>query len=756
MKHFFGMLLFLTITLGATAQHTSDSLKGIVFEVVGKKELSPIPGVSVFWLDSNIGTSTNSEGEFTLKAIEHAHMLVVKSIGFEADTIHVHDISERLDVVLKEGNVLEDVEVVYKRGTAMFLTLEPRNTQVITTGELRKAACCNLAESFETNPSVDASFTDAVTGTKQIQMLGLAGKYTQIMQENIPTIRGLSSVYGLEYIPGAWVNSIYLSKGAGSVVNGYESLTGQINVDMKKPGNAEKFHLNIYGNQGSRMELNAYYDKTVGKYWETTLLIHGKNQSFKYDRNDDGFLDNPLAENYIVHNQWHYTNPNGWRIEAGIGGVLMDTKAGQVNFKEGSLNELVNSDYGVRIKTKRANAFLKTGYLFKNEDYKSLGMQFSGVYHDQESYFGSTNYGAQQSNFSYNLIFQDELGESEKHFYKTGVSFMYDDYNVLFNGMDLGRTEIVPGVYGEYNYDNGGSVSIIAGLRGDYNTLYSNFFVTPRLHARYSIDEKTSLKLGVGKGQRSPNVVAENVGLLASSRRWNFVTNPKYASDGILPETAWNIGLNLTKKFRWDYRDGTIIVDLYRTEFENQLVVDVDNNPQEVSIYNLNGKSFSNSAQAEFNYELLKRFDVRLAYRWLEVKTDQLSGTYSKALLPEHRAFINLAFETKKDPIKFRQWQYDLTAQWLGEQRLPNTSTNPEEYRLETRTPSYFTFNGQVTRIFSEKLEMYAGVENILDYKQDNPILSSNDPTGPYFDSSIVWAPIFGRMAYFGLRYTIK
>lgn len=577
------------------------------------------------------------------------------------------------------------------------------------------------------------------------------------MQENIPTIRGLSSVYGLEYIPGAWINSIYLSKGAGSVVNGYESVTGQINVDMKKPGNAEKFHLNVYGNQASRMELNAYYDKTVGDYWETTVLVHSKNQSFKNDRNGDGFLDNPLAENYIVHNQWHYVNPNSnWRVELGAGGVLMDTRAGQTNAFTDNV-KLPSSSYGVNIKTARMNGFVKIGYLFENEDYKSVGQQFSGVFHDQSSYFGSTSYNAQQKNFSYNLIFQDELGESEKHFYKTGVSFMYDDYEVLYKGQNnLSRMEMVPGAYAEYNYDNGGSVSIITGIRADYNSLYENVFVTPRLHVRYSLDENTSIKLGAGRGQRTPNIFAENVGLLASSRRWNFVTNPSFGVVGIMPEVAWNVGLNLTKKFRWDYRDGTFTVDLYRTDFENQLVIDVDANPQEVNIYNLSGKSYSNSAQAEFNYELFKRFDVRLAYRWLDVKTDQLTGTLTKPLLPEHRAFTNLAYETKKDPVRLSQWKYDLTAQWIGEQRLPSTSTNPVEYRLAEKSPSYMMFSGQVTRVFSEKFDMYLGVENITNYKQSNPILSFDNPSSPYFDSSIVWAPIFGRMIYAGLRYTIK
>ena len=754
MKRVIVLVLLSVVISGATAQSTKDTLRGTIFEALENDKLSPIPGASVFWMNTSIGITTDAEGKFTLPKSKDQHMLVVKSVGYGTDTLHVSSTKKPLSIVLKEGSILKDVEVVYRKGTATFLTLDPRNTQVLSTGELRKAACCNLAESFETNPSVDASFTDAVTGTKQIQMLGLSGKYTQIMQENMPSVRGLSTIYGLELIPGAWINSIYLSKGAGSVVNGYESVTGQINIDMKKPGNAEKFHLNIYGNQASRAELNAYYDKTVGKYWETTFLIHGKNLSRKNDRNNDGFLDNPLSDNYVFSNVWHLVHPNGWRVETGVNLAYMDTRAGQISGYDDSPK--LKTPYTVGIKNVRAQAFLKTGYVFENEDYKSLGMQFSGVFHEQDTRFGFTPYYGLQSNFSYNLIFQDELGENDKHFYKTGVSFMYDDYDILYQDDDFSRTEYVPGAFLEYNYDNGGSISIISGVRGDYNSLYNQFFVTPRLHARYSIDENTSVKLGAGRGQRTPNVFAENIGLLATSRRWNFVSQPFYGNEGILPEIAWNVGLNFTKQFEWDYRNGTFTVDVYRTDFQNQLVVDVDTNPQEVNIYNLEGRSFSNSAQAEFNYELFSRFDVRLAYRWLDVQTDQLTGRLTRPLVPKHRAFINLAYETKKDPFKSSQWQFDLTGQWFGTQRLPNTSLNPEAYRLNANAPSYMLFNGQITRIFSEKFDMYLGVENILNYRQDNAILAADDPFGSYFDSSIVYAPIFGRMLYLGLRYTIK
>lgn len=731
-------------------------LTGRVFEQLPKTDtLTPLHGVSVYWLNTQVGTTTDVSGKFSLSKVDGAHMLVVRFIGYEQDTIHVSDFSKPLNIVLKQGEILSEVTIEYREGSTAFLTLEPRNTQVLTQKELRKAACCNLAESFETNPSVDASFTDAVTGTKQIQMLGLSGKYTQIMQENIPSIRGLSTIYGLEFVPGPWINAIYLSKGAGSVVNGFESITGQINIDMKKPGSAEKFHFNLYGNQSSRGEMNIVYDKAIGKYWETTLLLHGKNQSVIFDHNHDHFLDNPLQTVLAASNQWHYNNfDKGIQSEMGVGAVYYDSKSGQIDYFSQEPPTRIGTYYGVENTIQRVNGFVKLGYLFPDEDYKSIGSQWSASWHKQDALFGLTNYQGEHINAQANIIFQDELDENHAHTYKTGVSFLYDDYTEYFSQLDLSRQEIVPGAFLEYNFNHQEVFNLIAGIRSDYNSLYEDVFVTPRLHARYSFTEKTSIKFGAGRGRRTPNVVAENIGLLASSRRWNFVTQPVYNTQGILPEVAWNVGLNFTKNFRLDYRDGIIAIDLYRTDFENQLVMDVDANPQQVNVYNLFGKSYSNSAQAEINYELIKRLDVRLAYRWLDVKTDQLLGEMLRPLVPTHRAFANVAYAAKMKDEK--QWEFDLTALWTGEQRIPTTNQNPEGLQLPEYADAFWLFNMQITRIFSEKFNVYIGVENALNYTQHHPILDAHNPFGTYFDSSMIWAPIFGRMVYFGLRYTIK
>jgi outer membrane receptor for ferrienterochelin and colicins len=756
MKRIFFIMLLGLFSSTAFAQQ----LSGRVFEQASKSDtLTPLPGVTVFWKNTQVGTTTDASGTFNLQRLtfngkDTAHMLVVKFVGYEDKIIHVDNFDKPLSIVLKEGKILSEVTIEYRQGTTAFLTLDPRNTQVLSQGELRKAACCNLAESFETNPSVDASFTDAVTGTKQIQMLGLSGKYTQIMQENIPTIRGLSTIYGLEFIPGPWVNAIYLSKGAGSVVNGFESITGQINVDMKKPGNAEKFHFNMYANQSSRTEMNVVYDKALGKYWETTLLLHGKNQSLKFDHNHDGFIDNPLSTNLIFHNQWHYNNFNkGIQLETGVGAVLFDSKAGQTDFFSSKENARTLF-YGVETNIQRVNAFLKAGYLFPDEDYKSIGSQWSVAHHKQQSMFGENTYNGTHTNFQANIIFQDEIDEHDVHTYKAGASFLYDGYIEQFNTLDLSRVEIIPGAFAEYAYNKDERINVVTGVRADYNSLYEDVFVTPRLHARYSFTENTSLKLGAGRGRRTPNVISENIGLLASSRRWNFITNPNFGSDGILPEVAWNVGLNLTKKFKLDYREGTIAIDVYRTDFENQLVIDVDANPQQVNVYNLFGKSYSNSAQIEINYELIKRLDVRLAYRWLDVKTTQLMGDMTRPFVPTHRAFANVAYETRKK--KEAYWQFDITTLWTGQQRIPITTQNPEQFRLAENADAFWMINAQITRIFSEKFDMYLGVENALSYTQQHPIVDAQNPFGTYFDSSMVWAPIFGRMFYIGLRYTLK
>ncbi len=757
---FFYFLLSFSVVYGQNDLDNEEYITGHVFEVINDS-LSPMPGVHVYYSGTTTGTITNINGSFELQYDRSNNKLVFSFVGYQPDTLDII-YNEEINVVMGEGQILDDFVVEYNKGEYSFSKIDPRDAVIITQGELRKAACCNLAESFETNPSIDASFTDAVTGTKQIQMLGLSGKYVQILSGNIPTVRGLSVIYGLDQIPGAWINGISVSKGAGSVLNGYESMVGQINLDIKQPGNSEKFHLNIYGNQAGRIEGNAYYNTAVGKKWETTLLVHGKKLSIENDRNQDGFLDNPLSENYIVRNQWNFRS-NHLHMELGANYVHSNSIAGNLNLNDSLTPSLSEGEYRVELNTDKISGFAKIGYLFPNEDFKSLAIQLSGSYNDQTAKFGIRNYTGNQTSGYANLIFQQEIGEhQQENYYKAGLSLQYDNVdetlysneaNFSMNGIYQWE-EWVPGVYGEYTRATE-KLGLILGLRGDYSSIYGAF-VTPRMHLRYNITNESVIKLMAGSGRRTPFLIMENVGYLASSRNWILYHPdiPRSQGYGLDQEISWNFGAAFLKEFELFYREGSIHLDLYHTRFINQLVVDLDESASEVWFYNLDGESISNSIQTELNYELFKRFNIRLAYRFLDVYKTYRSGLSEKPLLSRHRGFVNLAYETKEKEKK--QWKFDLTAQWIGSQRIPSTRDNSIEYMLSGRSEDYMLMNAQVTRVFGERLEMYLGGENLLNYRQTNPILSSEDPFGDNFDSSLIWAPIFGRMFYGGLRFTIE
>lgn len=746
------LIVFVLLVAGTTNKlvaQTKSVINGYVYSVDNNGKLSPLPGVHIRELNSLNGSVSTIDGFFSIITEENHPGIIVSSVGFTNDTIdHVHS-EDTLKIILKEGKLLNDVNIIFERGDYYISKVDPINAHTIGQGELRKAACCSLSESFETNPSIDANFTDAITGTKQIRMLGLSGKYVQIMQDNIPSVRGLTSVFGLDYIPGAWVNSIQVSKGAGSVVNGFESTTGQINVEMKKPGNAERFHLNLFGSIQGRLEGNLYVDYPVGKHWESILLIHGKNQEFEFDQNNDNFLDQPIVRRLAIRNEWKYAK-NNLRMEYGIGGLAHNSIAGSLP------SQTTFPSYGVASTAQQINTFAKVGYLFPDNDYKSLALQLSGSYYNYDGLFSSQIYKGKQTSGYFNTIFQNEINENQT--YKTGISGNYDNYNETIDLDSNDRKnyqleEKVIGGYFEHTLSKN-RFSLITGLRADYNFVYGAF-LTPRLHGRYTISENTTVKIAAGNGTRTPNIIMENIGLLASSRRWlinNSDNGPRY---GLQQEKAWNFGLGIHQDFKLNRRKGSLQFDAYRTQFTNQVVIDLESSTQEVNIYNLDGNSFANSLQTEINYELNNRFDIRMAYRYLDVKTTYKSGEQSLPFVSKNRAFTSLSY-TSRTNKNGGLWKGELTAQWIGQQRIPSTKENPVQYQLEDKSPDYFLLSSQVTRVFNKHIEVYIGGENLTNYKQQNPIVQVENPNGQYFDSSLIWGPIMGTNIYFGLRWTVQ
>lgn len=638
-----------------------------------------------------------------------------------------------------------------KRGIQKSLKLTT-NTTKLTSTELLKAACCNLAESFETNPSIDVNFADALTGTKQIKMLGLTSPYLMITEENVPSVRGASQVFGLSFTPGTWIESIQITKGAGSVVNGFESISGQINTELLKPMTDIPFFLNFYGSTDARFELNANINRKISDKWATSLFLHGNRRDSKNDMNDDGFLDNPLQKQINILNRYQYANAEtGWVSFISFQYLNDEKLMGQVDFNPDRDRGTKNA-WGSEINTERFNVSTKIGYVFPEMPFQSIGFQNAFSTYDQESYFGLNQYNIKQDSYYSNLIFNSIIDNTMNKF-ATGLNFTYDKYSEFVNINNYSRIDNTVGAFFEYTYDNLDNFSLILGGRIDYGNRLG-VFATPRLHARYNPWEKGVLRFSAGRGKREANIFAENQTLFASSRTFNII-NAGGEIYGLNPEIAWNYGVSFLQGFTLFNQKGDVGFDFYRTDFKNQVVVDVMQSPQEVIFHDLDGTSFANSFQLEFNYEIIKHLELRTAYKYYDIETDYLSGTFQRPLQAKHRFFTNLGFKTHiKD--KGQQWKFDFTYNWIGEQQLPYTASNPVEYQFQEYSPAYSLMNMQITRTFSSVFEMYVGGENIGNYRQDEAILDAENPFGPYFDATMVYAPVFGQMYYAGIRFKIK
>jgi outer membrane receptor for ferrienterochelin and colicins len=646
---------------------------------------------------------------------------------------------------------LDEVKITKKqKGIKKSYTLTS-NTSVITSKELLKAACCNLAESFETNPSIDVNFSDALTGTKQIKMLGLTSPYLMITEENIPSVRGASQAYGLSFTPGTWIESVQITKGAGSVVNGYESISGQINTELLKPLGDVPFFLNLYGSTDSRFELNTHFNKKLSDKWATSLFLHGNARVAKNDMNKDGFLDNPLGKQINILNRYQYYNPESGLVSFINFRYMNDKKqTGELDFDK-DRHRGTTQFWGSEINTDRLDVSTKIGYVFPDMPYQSIGFQNAFNSHNQESYFGLREYNIKQNSYYSNLIFNSIISNT-MHKFTTGLNFSYDQYQEFVNTADYSRTDNSVGAFFEYTYDNNDNFSLILGGRVDnHNRL--GFFATPRLHLRYNPWEMGVLRFSAGRGKRSANIFAENQQLFASSRNFSILDNSGKIY-GLNPEIAWNYGVSFSQKFRIFNKNAEAGFDLYRTDFQNQAVVDVMQSPQEVLFYNLKGNSFANSLQVEFNLELIHDLNLRTAYKYYDIETDYLRGAFQRPLQAKHRFLANLEYETHAENEKF--WKFDYTFNWNGQQQLPYTASNPATDQFPEFSHSYAVMNLQVTRVFSSVFEIYAGAENLGNYRQERAILGAENPFGSNFDASVAYAPIFGQMFYAGLRFKIR
>lgn len=612
--------------------------------------------------------------------------------------------------------------------------------------ELLKAACCNLSESFETNATVDVSYSNAVTGTKQLKMLGLDQKYTALTKELLPEIRGLASAYGLNFIPGRWIGGIQLTKGGSTVTNGYESITGQINTELLKFNKNPETNINLFADFNGRTELNVTNTSQLKAHFTQSILLHANGTSGNLDENKDGFLDRPKGNQINASYLFNYDNIEHSGIISHFGIQLLKDQrnAGQVEFDD-KKSQLDQNFYGVKIESSRFQIWNKTGYIFKNKPYQSLGWMNQFTNHNQNSFFGFRNYFGNQKTLYSNLIFESIIGNTN-HKYKTGASFLYDDFNENYLTQNFKRTEKIPGLFFEYTL-TGVKYTLVAGSRIDFHNLAGTQF-TPRLNFKYDIAPKTILRLSAGKGFRTANIFAENQQYFASNRQIEIIRNGGKIYD-LKPEIAWNYGASLQQDFKLLGRKASIVADFFRTDFQNQVLADLEN-PQKLVFYNLMGKSFANSLQTQLDFSPVKNLELRMAYKYYDVQADYTSGRKEVPFMAKNRGFFNASYATNKNS-EYAFWSFDTTLQFVGKQRLPNTASNPTEFQLPSYSESYMTWNAQIARDFSKNFRMYLGGENLLGYTQKKPILDAKNPFSNYFDGGMVYAPIMPTNIYVGV-----
>jgi len=732
-----------------TSLLAQDSLRahisGVIYEQTNSEETYTLPGANVHWAGTSIGTVTNENGFFRLDRIHQTSLLVASFVGFPNDTSDMSNLNV-IELLFDRSLSIEEVEVVFKDKSSSVSVLDPIQTIKLNEEELCKAACCSLSESFETSPSIDVSFTDAVTGTRQIRMLGLDGKYVQINRELIQDIKGLNAISGLTYTPGAWVEGIQMSKGTGSVVQGYESLTGQINVELRKPETKEDLFLNVYGDASGRYEVNAILKEKFSDKWSTAMLMHYAERTKESDRNADGFLDDGLTDHLIMINRWKYQTPENYVFQVGIKSSNLNHRNGQLGFLDSETVPSTELWSSLR-SDDRYEGWIKTGRVWRNEAESNLGLQLNVLSHKGDAHYGMNEYQTSQKSAYVNLIYQQYLLKSKSHKLTSGISYVIDEIDENYKSQEYIQKDRVPGVFGEYTFDKDLWTAVL-GMRADVHNDFGLQW-SPRLHVRFLPLEETSIRLVAGRAWRSPGVFSEYPGVFATNRHLHLHSGD-YGTRTFNIESAWNSGANLTQKFFIQGRESTLMLDYYYTVFDNQVVADFESDTNgSITISNQEENNTGHSAQFQLDTELLPDFDVRLAYRY-----NHSTALYGKdrqltPLLSPHKAFINLAYKTNSE------WYFDMTVNWRSSARIPNTTWLPEDLQLESESPSYFLTNAQIRKLFTQNFEIYVGSENLFDYQQRLPIVSADDPFGDNFDATNIWGPVFGRTVYAGLRYRL-
>lgn len=705
-------------------------------------------GASIYWLGTTVGASTDDKGEFIIESKNISDKKLIASfVGYTPDTVEITK-QTFVNFKLKETKTLDEVIVKGQREGIIISNITPIKTEMITQTELRKAACCDLAGCFETQSSVQPQTTNVITNSKELRILGLSGVYNQVLVDGFPMIQGLSYTYGISGIPGTLVDNIYVSKGANSVLQGFESISGQINVETKEPDETDKLLLNVYMNDFLEKQINANY-AFKKKKWSNLTSFHTVQPADKIDTDNDNFLDLPQLTRYMLFDKWKFGNDKdwGWSSRIGLRFLKEQRIGGQTSFNHE--NDKGNTAiYGQSVDMYQPEAWTKTAYRF-NDNHR-VTFHVSSFHQNQESFFGTVKYDAQQTNLYSNL--QYELDYSKNNSLKTGISLRYMDLNekIAFTDTNLHRTydgnyeqiENIPGIFAENTLSLlKNKLTWITGIRGDQHNQFG-FTLAPRTLIKYDVTPYAVFRANFGAGWRTVKLFSENIGILVSSR-------DIIITEQLTPEKAINYGINFTQKFEKKNFSGYFSADYYRTNFQNQIFPDYDSDPTKIIVKNFSGKSVGDGFQAELSLKIWSRFEIKTGYNYLDVYR-KINGT--KKIMPfnpKHKELTALSYM----PLS-NKFHFDLNIHWYGKQRLPDTKSNPIEFQRLDFSQPYKLINVQFTYNL-QNLEIYAGCENVFDYRQEQPIISWQNPFSPYFDISSVWGPTRGREIYMGIRFKL-
>tara|TARA_B100001057_G_scaffold496070_2_gene596591 strand:+ start:5736 stop:8009 length:2274 start_codon:yes stop_codon:yes gene_type:complete len=737
------------------AQNTPNKeISGYVFERDTKGSLKPLPGAHVFFVTNQNGSVTDQSGFFLINTPQPFPQIISASfVGYESDTIQVTE-AKAIEFVLRPST-LNEVKLIDRQKTNAKSILKVSNVEWISGQELQKAACCNLSECFETNASVDIISSDAITGAKKIQMLGLDGVYSDVLVENKPFLRGLAASYGLNYIPGSWIESIQIAKATGSVTNGFQALTGQINTELYKPETVDGFFWNSYLSSVGMIENNFITAAFVGKDWKTALLGHYSYLGRAIDRNGDSFVDEIAINRITLLNRWRYLARPDRHIEFSFRYLSEDKLSGQILGDDLSTEEFeFDAPYEVDIKTDQAEFNSKIGLIF-DKPYTSAGIISQVRYHKQETYFGGSMYSGTQHSLYLIAHYQSTIIDTTK-LYKIGLSYSGDRYDetllllrpstpYVYEGL-YARTDQTLGAYTELIVSHSPRLSSIFGYRADYSKDFG-LWHTPRLNMRYKPTDNTAFRLSAGKAYRQANPISENMSYLFSSR--NLVLEDY---NSLKPEEAINYGANINHNFYISGKATSFNIDIYQTDFQNQVVADIEQT-QKLAIYNLEGPSNSKSLQLDFTFEPADGWELKYAHKWNITETtynvETESGldyiTKQAPFIPKYRSLVQVYYTTWQ-----KKWDINISLQNVGPSRVPGQGDIEEFW-----SDSFNHLDGQITRRF-KKFDWYIGVENALNYMQPNPIRGVENPFSDNFDAGMIWGPVMGTKWFTGIRLNMN